>query len=219
MNGDAFSTEEVGDRIGVQGVTGRWKAQRSRVGERLVVKRSGTSVTKSHAFHQFSVRRRTFWQLVVLAAPLRDRPCACVRVAWLVCVCVCGHNRTTRTARERLLRNVDVSVSILRPVLFLCRSLSNPSAVLRKIDRSEGSDRTRAASAIFVISAREAQWGPPVLVEWFARPTPAAAPLDSTNTSTPAGIVVKFSPSDIGRAVFLHFLFYKNTAIYECTIC
>jgi len=36
-------------------------------------------VTKSHAFHQFSVRRRTYWQLVVCRSAPRPsvRVCAC----------------------------------------------------------------------------------------------------------------------------------------------
>lgn len=62
-------------------------------------------VTKSHAFHQVSVRRRTYWQLVVVRRSARPPVHVCV------CVGVCAvHAR----ASERKTGNVHVRAAFLR---------------------------------------------------------------------------------------------------------
>lgn len=109
-------------------------------------------VTKSHAFHvhQFSVRRRTFWQLVVRRSAPRPsvRVCAC----GVVGVCVCGR-RTARTAPpQRRCVSVDLEIPYR-----LCAALFR--AISRPYDRSitPRSIEQETASAIFAISARKAQ--------------------------------------------------------------
>lgn len=123
-------------------------------------------VTESHAFHQVSVRRRTYWRLL-LRCSARDRSC--------VGVCARGSARRHTYEREResvytvysTWRRVRVNTLEDRFTIYTCRSFFQGISRLR----SRNIDRSRSPSWQLAIERK--QWPPPFSPPSRVRPNEA----------------------------------------------